>query len=98
MGNRIITFSALLMLLSTASFNTSAQQNRLQATVVATESALATTMIEGCPIFPTDNVWNQDISTAPLSPHSDQIIKSINESGNQFLHADFGFDPDYGIP
>ncbi|MEP7291612.1 MAG: hypothetical protein ABI835_07495, partial [Chloroflexota bacterium] len=51
-----------------------------------------------CPIFPEDNAWNTDISEFPVDPNSDAIIAAINEDGDEYLHADFGEDPDYGIP
>jgi hypothetical protein len=54
--------------------------------------------IAGCPVFPSDNPWNRDISSDALDPKSAAYIASINESGDEFLHADFGADPDYGIP
>lgn len=54
--------------------------------------------IAGCPVFPGDNAWNTDISQAPVNPNSDRYISSILASGNENLHADFGSDPDYGIP
>lgn len=38
--------------------------------------------------FPDDNVWNQDISQAPVDPNSDKYITSLGKSGT--LHADFG--------
>lgn len=51
-----------------------------------------------CPVFPDDNPWNQDISGAPLHPQSAQIIGRIQSIGGDFLHPDFGENPDYGIP
>ncbi len=54
--------------------------------------------IAGCPVFPADNPWNQDISAAPVDPKSDQYIAAINESGDTRLHADFGSDSTYGFP
>ncbi|SPE24858.1 conserved exported hypothetical protein [Acidobacteriia bacterium SbA2] len=53
--------------------------------------------ISGCPVFPTDNVWNADVSNYCVDPNSDQYIASINQN-KQFLHPDFGSDPSYGIP
>ncbi len=38
--------------------------------------------------FPSDNAWNQDISTAPLDPNSAAIINFIGASTP--LHPDFG--------
>ncbi len=53
--------------------------------------------ISSCPVFPTDNLWNADISNYCVDPNSDQYIASINQE-KQYLHADFGSDPTYGIP
>jgi len=53
--------------------------------------------ISGCPVFPTDNPWNTDVSNYCVDPNSDQYIASINQE-KQYLHADFGPDPPDGIP
>ena len=42
---------------------------------------------ENIEIFPADNAWNQDISTAAVDPYSSQIIAGFNSSK---LKADFG--------
>lgn len=54
--------------------------------------------IGGCEVFPADNAWNLDISTAPLHPDSAKIIARIQSSGGTRLHPDFGENPNYGIP
>jgi hypothetical protein len=54
--------------------------------------------IGNCAIFPPDNPWNQDVSALPVHPNSAVFIASINQDDNQFLHADFGSNPEYGIP
>ena len=54
-------------------------------------------MISGCPVFPTDNAWNADVSNYCVDPNSAQYIASINQN-KQYLHPDFGTDPTYGIP
>lgn len=54
--------------------------------------------IQGCTIFPPDNPFNQDISKAPVHPHSDSYLSNILTGGNKFLHADFGSNLSYGIP
>jgi hypothetical protein len=50
--------------------------------------------------FPSDNAWNQDISSAPVDPDSTHIINYIGAS--KPLHADFGSGlyagQDIGIP
>jgi hypothetical protein len=51
-----------------------------------------------CPVFPPDNPWNTDVSGFPVDPNSDAYIASISADGDEYLHADFGEDPDYGIP
>jgi hypothetical protein len=54
--------------------------------------------VGGCPVFPAENAWNQDISQAPLRGNSAAIISSIQSNGGTRLHPDFGENPDYGIP
>jgi hypothetical protein len=54
-------------------------------------------MISGCPVFPTDNPWNADVSNYCVDPNSDQYVASISQE-KQYLHADFGPDPTDGIP
>ncbi len=52
--------------------------------------------IAGCPLFPADNAWRQNVSALPLNSHSAAWVASIGTGG--FLHPDFGSDPSYGIP
>jgi hypothetical protein len=52
--------------------------------------------IAGCALFPADNPWRQDISHAPLSPHSAAWVRSVGRSVH--LHPDFGSNRTYGIP
>ena len=51
--------------------------------------------LQGRPVFPADNWWNQDISGAPVDPASDAYIHWIGASDT--LHPDFG-PPPYGLP
>src|SRR3954463_10956672 len=44
------------------------------------------------PLFPADNWWNADVSSAPVDPHSASYIHVIGESVG--LHPDFGGDAD----
>lgn len=55
-------------------------------------------MIAGCPTFPSDNAWNQDVSKLALRSDSAAIIANIQSAGGKFLHADFGGGGVYGIP
>lgn len=64
---------------------------------VPSPATAAGTFFAGCPIFPADNPWNQDIRSASAHPNSDQYIASIL-AGRKTLHPDFGSNPDYGIP
>ncbi len=59
-------------------------------------SATTATAAQSCPIFPADNIWNQNISELPVDPRSSQYIASIGSQS--FLHPDFGSEPAYGIP
>jgi len=52
----------------------------------------------GCPVFPSDNAWNTDVSAAPTHPNSAAYIAQILADGGDFLHADFGGGGAYGIP
>ena len=66
-------------------------------TATATPPLVSAPRIGGCQVFPADNAWNQDVSRLPLHPNSANFIASIN-AGKQYLHADFGSNPTYGIP
>lgn len=42
------------------------------------------------PLFPADNWWNADVSSAPVDPGSASFIAFINNGGTRTLHPDFG--------
>jgi len=44
--------------------------------------------IDGCRVFPTDNIWNTRIDTLPVDPRSADYIKTIGP--DKGLHPDFG--------
>jgi hypothetical protein len=56
------------------------------------------------PVFPSDNWWNADISTAPVDANSASYIAFINNGGIRRLHPDFGGEESrgsvnvYGMP
>ncbi|HEX7251458.1 MAG TPA: hypothetical protein VF376_01165, partial [Thermoanaerobaculia bacterium] len=56
------------------------------------------------PLFPADNWWNLDISSAPVDPNSASFIDFINNGGLVHLHPDLGGDISgaapriYGMP
>ena len=62
------------------------------ADAVATSGA----RIAGCPLFPADNAWRQDISHRPLNKHSAAWVRSVGRHID--LHPDFGSNRSYGIP
>ena len=65
----------------------------------ANTSTFSSRSIGACPLFPDDNAWATDISGYPRSTKSDAYMNYIAlNGGNRFLHADFGSNPDYGIP
>jgi hypothetical protein len=49
-----------------------------------------------CPLFPSTNVWNRQVTSLPVAKDSDRLIKTIGP--NIGLHPDFGADPGNGIP
>ena len=49
-------------------------------------------------MFPADNPWNQRVDGLTRRSDSDAIIARIQRDGGDFLHADFGENPAYGIP
>jgi len=53
--------------------------------------------IGGCQVFPSDNSWNEDVSSLPVDPNSANYLAQMNAS-TKFLHPDFGSNPTYGIP
>jgi len=56
------------------------------------------------PLFPADNWWNLDVSSAPVDANSDAFIAFINNGGTVHLHPDLGGDIQgaapriYGMP
>ena len=56
------------------------------------------------PVFPADNWWNTDISSAPVDAASASFIAFINNGGTRKLHPDFGGEASpgsteiYGFP
>jgi hypothetical protein len=53
--------------------------------------------VAGCPVFPADNAWNQDISRAPVDPDSARYLAAMS-AAEEKLHPDFGSSRAYGIP
>lgn len=62
----------------------------------ATPSMVRNGSLAGCPVLPTDNPWNQDVSTLPVAAGSASYVASIGAAGH--LHPDFGGGGAYGIP
>ncbi len=44
--------------------------------------------IGGCPMFPTDNIWNMPVNNLPVHARSDQWVNTIGR--NTGFHMDFG--------
>jgi hypothetical protein len=58
----------------------------------------ASPQVGGCPVFPSDNAWNTDVSQYAVHANSSQYVANVNSSGGTRLHPDFGGDGEYGIP
>jgi hypothetical protein len=55
--------------------------------------------IAGCPVMPSNNAWNEDVSKLPVRRDSQTLINTISATGGKtMLHADFGGGGAYGIP
>lgn len=54
--------------------------------------------VGACPVFPTDNAWNRDVSALPLRADSASVVRHVLDHGGDFLHPDFGGGGEYGIP
>jgi hypothetical protein len=61
-------------------------------------SAAPVASLDGCQIFPADNVWNTPINTLAVDSHSAEYIANIG--AELPMHADFGSNKygDFGIP
>ena len=53
-------------------------------------------VLDGCPVFPEDNIWNTRIDSLPKAALSNTYIDSIGPLHS--LHADFGSAATNGIP
>ena len=62
---------------------------------VPTDAGGAT--LGACPVFPSDNEWNRDVSCDPVDPNSAAYLASMN-AGAAKLHPDFCSDPSCGYP
>src|SRR5579884_3644623 len=48
--------------------------------LVPLPAAASTPSIGGCPVFPTDNVWNTPVDKLPVDPRSAAYVNSIGAS------------------
>ncbi|MCA9446282.1 MAG: hypothetical protein KC931_04140, partial [Candidatus Omnitrophica bacterium] len=56
-------------------------------------------MIDGCSVFPGDNIWNVRVDSLPVDGNSSDYIATIGP--NEEVHADFGsgeWPPGSGSP
>jgi hypothetical protein len=60
----------------------------LSAGALALPGSVADSQYAGCPVFPTNNPWNQRVDTLPVASNSAAIIGSIGAGIG--LHPDFG--------
>ena len=52
--------------------------------------------IGGCPVFPSDNIWNRRIDRLPVDPRSKKYVATIGAT--EALRADFGSGLHDGAP
>jgi len=60
-----------------------------------TSAAAAANTLNGCPVFPADNVWNTPVDRLPASDQTATYIASIGPLAK--LHPDFGKNPANGF-
>ncbi|MBL7700040.1 MAG: hypothetical protein JNK79_17875 [Chitinophagaceae bacterium] len=82
MSKSIIVFACFTVYFFAACKKSSQQPKDRDNTCNASAASLENTMI-----FPADNAWNADVSSAEIDPYNDQVIAGI---GNASLKADFG--------
>ncbi len=58
------------------------------AAVFVSAPAWAQPVIDGCPVFPADNIWNVPVDTLPVDAKSSAYVTSIG--ANTSFHPDFG--------
>ncbi|MCK4761027.1 MAG: hypothetical protein KAW12_02435 [Candidatus Aminicenantes bacterium] len=81
---KFLKFSALLLWVIFIS-NTAFQQAVVKD---SKDSEKKRNIIEGCQLFPTNNIWNTPIDTLPVDANSSLYIDTIG--ANEPVHADFG--------
>ena len=96
MSHRTLLRVAVLLMLLLAPVALAGALHRVALPLVVGRPAAS--ILGGCEVFPADNPWNQDISQLAVDSRSSAYIASISADGDQFLHADFGSNPSYGIP
>jgi hypothetical protein len=74
-GQRVCIFSALTVALLPLVFS-------------GASTAQSAPTLEGCPVFPADNIWNTPVADLPLDPNSTAFINTIGATRG--LHPDFG--------
>jgi len=91
MKNKILSYKWIFFILGILIFGCKKDPSTINKTgnnPSSNDSCSATLAdAENIEIFPADNAWNQDISSSPIDPYSDQIIANFSSSG---LKADFG--------
>src|ERR1051326_5076768 len=94
--HRLITLTLILLLTFTTACTTG---GILPSQPTPTQPSNSPPIV-GCPLFPSNNIWNTDISQLPVHINSANFIKSIGLDGH--LHPDFGSglydDEPIGIP
>ena len=69
-------------------FSLSLAHSMLRQEAARAESSHNTNTIGGCAVFPSNNIWNYDISRLPVAANSASYVASIGLASH--LHPDFG--------
>jgi hypothetical protein len=58
------------------------------ALIAVASPVSAQSQLDGCLVFPQDNIWNTRVDGLPVDPNSDAYIETIGRTS--FVHPDFG--------
>jgi hypothetical protein len=84
----LLVTAAVLVTLAAIRASPRSSAQAPEANAAAAETAGAAPQIDGCSVFPADNIWNTPVDTLPPDPNSSAYVSTIGAA--RTFHADFG--------